>query len=95
MFIIIGIIIFGVCTGIIFRSKINPTIVSKLMSTIICALLLVLGIMVGSNEHIVSNLATLGYKAFIITMGAILGSVIVAFALEKLLFNKGKKVNER
>ena len=95
MFIIIGIIILGIFLGVLFRSKINPAIVSKLMSAIICILLLVLGIMVGSNEHIVKNLPTLGYKAVIITFGAILGSVVVTFALDRLVFKKRRKDNER
>lgn len=88
MFKIIGIIIAGVLVGRIFDSKIKPKQVSVVLTVIICLLLLILGISVGANDNIISNLGTLGYNALIIALGSVLGSVIIALLLNKVILNK-------
>ncbi len=95
MFKIIGIILLGVAIGWLFRTKISATIVSKTMTVIIWLLLLVLGLNVGANDNIISNLDTLGLKALIITMGGVLGSCIFAMFIQRLLFKKKEASNER
>lgn len=88
MFKIIGIILLGVVIGLLFRSKIKPVIVSKIMTYIIYLLLLILGVAVGANEKIISNLGVLGYKALIITMGSVLCSVIIALLIYNRMYKK-------
>lgn len=85
MFKIIGIIVIGVLVGRVFENKLNPKKVSKVLTAIICLLLLVLGVSVGANDDIVSNLDTLGYNALVIALGSVLGSVIIALFLNKII----------
>ncbi len=88
MFIVLGIIILGVLLGQFIKSPKAPTLFSKALNVIIYILLLVMGISVGGNEQIVSNLSTIGLKALIITAGAMLGSCICAMLIFKKFFNQ-------
>ncbi len=88
MFVIIGIILLGVVVGLLSRAKVKPNHVSKVMGVIIYILLLVLGIVVGSNETIINNLTTIGLKALIISIGSILGSCVFAAFIYRKLFKK-------
>ena len=90
MFKIIGIIVFGVIIGILLRQKLSVVVVSKVITSIIYLLLLILGIAVGANEEIISNLDTLGYKALVITLGSLLGSCLFALLIFKKMFNKSQ-----
>ena len=90
MFKIIGIIVFGVIIGILLRQKLSIVVVSKFITSIIYLLLLILGIAVGANEEIISNLDTLGYKALVITLGSLLGSCLFALLIFKKMFNKSQ-----
>ena len=48
---------------------------------LIWVLLFLLGIEVGGNESIIRNLSTLGIEALLLTMGAVLGSILAACGL--------------
>lgn len=89
MFIIIGIMLSGMLVGYLFRSF-RLTIIHKIITVLIWALLLLLGIEVGGNNKIVSGLHTIGVEALMITLAATLGSVIAAWVLWLILF-KGEK----
>ena len=82
MFIVIGLMFVGMLTGYIFK-KIRVTWIGKVITVLIWLLLFLLGIDVGSNQMIMSGLHTIGLDALIITVGAVLGSVIGA----RLLWN--------
>ena len=51
-------------------------------------LLFLLGVEVGGNRQIIEGLATIGLEAFVITLAAILGSCICAWALWYLLYKR-------
>ncbi|MFI3280387.1 MAG: LysO family transporter [Rikenellaceae bacterium] len=90
MFIIIAIIIVGILIGTQIRSDKAPAVTSKLLFIIVHVLLLVMGIVVGGNETIVNNLSTIGLKAFIITFGSFMGSVICAAIIYRYVFKRGE-----
>ncbi len=78
----------GILTGLFLNNY--PAIVKineKLLSLAIYALLLLLGIAVGSSEKIISNIYNLGFQAIIITLGAITGSVLVCWMIYKAFFH--------
>jgi uncharacterized membrane protein YbjE (DUF340 family) len=95
---ILGILGAGILLGLFIQKrkqliKIND----KLMTWSIFILLFLLGISVGVNDTIVNNLDTIGLKALIITIGAIAGSVLVAWIIFPILFpdsHKKHKGNE-
>lgn len=86
MFIIISLLLLGVGVGYLFRNN-NLKWISKLIMALIWLLLFILGVEVGENEEIMKGLHTIGIEALIITVAAVLGSIIGA----KLLWNWIKK----
>lgn len=81
----------GMLVGFIFsKQKLFIKIADKLCTLAIFALLFLLGINVGSNEKIVQNFHNLGVQAIIITIGALLGSLILALITYKLFFQSKK-----
>jgi uncharacterized membrane protein YbjE (DUF340 family) len=88
MFKVLALMILGIGVGYLFRKR-NLSFISRLITVLIWVLLFVLGLEVGSNPQIVSNLGKLGLDALIITLGALLGSIILAALLWKFV-NKSK-----
>lgn len=73
--------------GYVFRNKTSFIVVSDKATTLVIYLLLfLLGIGVGLNETIISNMGTIGFQAITITFGAMLGSLILAYITYKLFF---------
>jgi uncharacterized membrane protein YbjE (DUF340 family) len=57
-------------------------------------LLFLLGVAIGTNEVIVKNLPALGFKALLISLGGVLGSVLVAWLAYRLWFAPKKSDHE-
>lgn len=89
MFLVIGIMISGVLIGYLLRNH-RLTVVSKIITVLIWLLLFLLGIEVGSNAKLMNSLHTLGVEALIITVFALVGSLIAAWALWKWINSKKK-----
>lgn len=73
--------------GFLIRAK--QRIVSgneKLITYAIYLLLFMMGVSIGSNEQIMNSLSTLGIVALIVSMGAIIGSILTGFVVFKLFF---------
>ncbi len=73
--------------GFLLRAK--QRIVSsneKLITYAIYLLLFLMGVSIGSNEQIMNSLSTLGIVALIVSMGAIIGSILTGFLVFKLFF---------
>ena len=89
MFIIIGIMLTGMLLGFLLRNK-RLSWIHKIITLLIWVLLFLLGIDVGGNEAIIKGLHTL---ALIITLAAVIGSILCAWGLWYLLYirNKGKE----
>ncbi|HUX55454.1 MAG TPA: LysO family transporter [Bacteroidales bacterium] len=82
----------GILAGYLFR---NHQWISKPVGIIITwaiyLLLFLLGITVGTNEIIISNLDAIGFNALLITIGAVTGSVAVSWFTYTLFFRKNEK----
>ena len=87
MFTIIGLMLSGMLLGILLRKR-QLSGISRIITILIWLLLFLLGIEVGNNEQIIKGIHTLGLEAFILTIGGLLGSVIAAWALWKILYKK-------
>ncbi len=88
----------GIIVGLLIQKKKKLIVINdKLMTWAIFGLLFLLGISVGLNDTIMDNLDTIGLKALIITIGAVIGSVLVAWIIFPFLFpeaHKSKKKND-
>lgn len=81
----------GIAIGAILRNK--QQIIARINKTtlwIIFTLLFFMGISVGVNPDITSNLTTIGLQGLILALVAISGSVILSWILYLLFFKKVK-----
>lgn len=92
MFIIIGLMLTGMLLGFLLRKQ-QLTGIHKCITVLIWLLLFLLGIDVGSNEEIINGIHTIGLEALIITVAALLGSVICAWALWYVVYKMKKEEN--
>lgn len=77
----------GFILGYVLKNKTKLILFSNKATTLIIYLLLfLLGIGVGLNKTIVSNMATIGLQAILITFGAVLGSLVLAYITYTLFF---------
>lgn len=86
MFKIIAIMFLGIAIGYLLRNAKGIGVVSITTMLTIVVLLFIMGIEIGSNRNVVSNLLGLGGDALIIACAATLGSVVAARYLYKKLF---------
>lgn len=77
MFIVIGIMLSGIIIGYLLKHK-RLNWISKVITILIWTLLFLLGIEVGGNKEITDNLHLIGLDALIITLGAVIGSIVGA-----------------
>ncbi|PID68132.1 MAG: DUF340 domain-containing protein [Flavobacteriia bacterium] len=73
---------------LIHHKKTLLKINEKLTMYAVYVLLFLLGINIGLNEQIINNIHTLGLDAALITIGALLGSLICAYYTYKLFFTE-------
>ena len=93
MFIVILFMFLGISAGYFIRKKAQTKRLGKLMMScqprmitwLIWLLLFLLGVEVGSNQHIISALPTLGVEAFVLALAASLGCCLLAFGLWKFV----------
>lgn len=90
MFAIFLFLFAGIGIGVGLRRFPNLTIIGKLMTGVIFLLLFILGKSVGKNDALMSNLASIGMQAFIITSAAIAGSVLMSWFVYKHFFEEKK-----
>ncbi len=84
---VLVIMVVGIVVGFsISNRKKLIKINDKLTSFAIYLLLFLLGISVGLNDKIINNIHTIGLQAIIITIGALLGSLMCAYITYKLFF---------
>lgn len=86
MLIVLGLMLSGIFIGSLLRGKKTSLWIGKSISLAIFILLFLLGISVGVNPQIMENLTTLGVEAMLITLGALCGSLLFAWAIYKFLF---------
>lgn len=86
---IILFIIAGILVGYVLRNQHFVQYIGTILSLIIMLLLFFLGVSVGSNEQVVSNFSQIGLDAFILTVGATLGSVFCARWIYVSFFKNG------
>lgn len=84
---VVGIMLGGVLAGYLLRKK-KMGWISGAITAAIWTLLFVLGLAVGSNDRIIGHLDTIGWQAFVLSLGAVLGSIILAKLVYRYFFKK-------
>ncbi|MDD5530773.1 MAG: LysO family transporter [bacterium] len=92
MLIIIALLISGILLGFLLREKKGIIVLTdKLTNWTVYLLLLLLGISIGSNEKIISNIGSIGINAIILAVGTVIGSVLLSYVVYLLYFKKNEK----
>ena len=83
--------VIGGFTGFLLSGKkrFNP-FTERATNYIIYLLLFFMGLSVGTNREIMSNIQNLGFQALIISLFAIAGSIIIARIVFKIFFKNEK-----
>jgi uncharacterized membrane protein YbjE (DUF340 family) len=92
MLTVIIIMISGIVVGYLIRNQ--KWIAKKIAGIItwsIYLLLFLLGITVGTDETIMSNLEEIGFVALLLTIGAIAGSVVLSWITYVIYFRKNER----
>lgn len=90
IFKIIGLMLGGVFVGYLLRKR-ELNYIHKIIMVLICMLLFLLGVEVGFNEAIIKNFPKIGTEAIIITLAAVTGSTLMAWALWKTITSRNQK----
>lgn len=89
MFMILGLIVFGILLGFILKDNTKIIkVVSPSINIVIYIMLLLLGVSVGSNKVVIDNLSTLGIQALFLAIGGVFGSVVLAYFISKIFVKK-------
>lgn len=91
MFTVIGIMFGGIAVGYLFRRVEWLQRIGTSISYTILLLLFLLGISVGSNEAIISQLSQLGGQALLIAVATTTGSVLAAWGVYQLFFKERRR----
>ena len=89
MIIVISLMVCGIILGYVFKEK-NLKFVQKLINYAIFLLLFLLGITVGATGDVMNNLDSIGLEALLITLAAIIGSVLCAWGVYRFFFMSTK-----
>ncbi len=80
-------LIAGIFVGYVLRQRSKClSIAEKISMLFILLLLFLLGVSLGRNKTVLSNLSVFGLQAAVITVGGILGSIILSFLTYKYFF---------
>lgn len=90
MFTVIGLMLGGMCIGFLLRRQ-QLTGIHQIITVLIWILLFLLGIEVGENRQIIEGVATLGLEALAITITAVIGSCLAAWALWKSVYKRKRR----
>ena len=83
MFTAIGLMLTGIALGFALRSFQWPELLGRAISPTIMLMLFALGVAVGGNETLMTNLPVLGGKALILTVACVAGSLICIVAVRR------------
>lgn len=76
--------------GIVQRQKRCVKFIDQFIQITVAVLLFILGVSIGENRAIIDNLTSLGLDAVLLTVGAVLGSILAVCPVYVLFF-KGRQ----
>lgn len=81
----------GMVFGFLFRKQQGFfKYIDKIVMVTIFLLLFFLGISVGLNEKVVNSFHLIGFQAFLLTSGALAGSILLSYAVYLFFFRRRK-----
>ena len=94
MLIILVLLAAGIFFGRMIRNNTyGLKLIDRITTASIYLLLFLMGISIGSNKEIVSNLSKLGITALIITAFSLAGSILLSILVYRVFFRNTKSTN--
>ncbi len=81
----------GIITGLLLKNRIDSKPITFLLNITIYLLLFFMGVSIGTNPEIINNLGQISLKALTIAIAAILGSILIARLLDRIINKKDEK----
>lgn len=84
---VVGIMGAGMLLGFLLRQR--KKLISaneRLITYAIYLLLFMMGVSIGSNQQIMGSLSSLGITALVVSVGAVVGSILLGFFVSKIFF---------
>ncbi len=92
MLVIMSCLAFGVVVGFLFREKERFLLYAdRITGFAIYMLLFFLGISIGINEEVMNHIFAFGLKSLVLSLGAILGSVLFSYVVYLFFFREIEK----
>jgi len=92
MWIILGLLLFGILTGFLLSGfRAVNKIADVFVQYIIFILLFFMGVSIGMNREIADNIGEIGLYSFFITALSISGSILLAKLIFRFFFRKDEK----
>jgi uncharacterized membrane protein YbjE (DUF340 family) len=92
MIIVLLLMTLGILIGrVLYKHTKFIKITSEITNWAIYLLLFLLGLSVGTNDQILNNFDEIGYQSIIITVFAVMGSVLVSWLCFILFFKKDER----
>lgn len=96
MFIALGIMICGIVAGRALRDFLSPRLVHLCIMSAIFLLLFLLGVSIGANENLLTNLPRLGLQALLLIFCALAGSILAVRLVSPLIHgHSGKTISPK
>ncbi|MFW6324174.1 MAG: LysO family transporter, partial [Desulfovibrionales bacterium] len=79
----------GIALGVMLRGR-RKLVRTASHASDVCVffLLFILGVSIGRNEKVISNLPSMGITALLLSLGAVAGSLCLTFLVEKIFFGR-------
>jgi uncharacterized membrane protein YbjE (DUF340 family) len=92
MIVVLVLLCLGIFCGRLIRKKpLTLRLIDNITLWSIYLLLFLMGITIGSNKEIISNLSSLGIKALIITGFSLAGSILLSILVYHFFFRTSEK----
>ena len=88
MFTVIGILITGIILGFLLRKIELLKKTEKTIPMTVVSMLFVLGMSVGSNKSVISNIGNYGWQATLLGLSSLVGSAVAAWIVYVIFFKK-------
>ena len=89
MFIILGLLLFGVAAGYLLRHIHILKRLEHSISYTISAMLFIFGISIGANKALLRDIGTFGLQASLLAVCGVLGSLLASYVAYQLFIKKG------
>ena len=85
---IVATMITGIILGYLLRNKTITKHTGRSISLTIFIMLFIMGLNIGSNEQLISNLGEFGWQAAVISVSATCGSILASWIILRLFFSE-------